>query len=108
MCFDDGGGGCVPQDEAGVAIEGVAGAVENAGELVEAVRVEVVVGGFEVEPEIGGVVGIADPALVGLGDGGGAAEAIPRHADVWGGVCVVDVGDFSKGIGGVESGEADS
>ena len=117
LCFDDGGGGsastdtrggCAPQDKAGVAIEGIAAAVEGAGELVEAVRVEVVVGGFEIEPEIGGVVGVADPALVGLGDGGGAAEAIPRHADVWGGVCVVDVGDFSKGIGGVESGEANS
>ncbi len=102
-------GGAGFELEAGVAKEGVAGAVEGAAELVDAVVVQVVAGGFAGELEGGGVVAVGDLALVGLGGGGGeTTETITQHADVWSRVCVVEGGDFSEGIGSVEGGEADA
>jgi hypothetical protein len=49
--------------------------VEGAAELVDAVGVEVVAGGFAGELEGGGVVAVGDLALVGLSGGGETTEA---------------------------------
>ena len=68
--------------EAGVAVKWVAGAVEDAGELVCAIVIEVVADGFRIEGEGGGIVGVAGLGLVNLGDGDAAAEGIVDDADV--------------------------
>ena len=49
LVFD---GGAVEEQEAAVAVEGVAGAVEDAGEVIGPIAVEVVADGFGVELEI--------------------------------------------------------
>ncbi len=95
MCFDDGGGGF--KLEAGVAPEGVAGAVEDAEEFVAGGGVEVVGDGLGVHGEGGGVVG-----ELGLGNSGGdgllTTVLVEEDGDVWGGVAVVGGGEFSGGI----------
>ena len=79
MCFDDGGGGF--KLEAGVAPEGVAGAIEDAEEFVAGGGVEVVGDHLGVHGEGGGVVG-----ELGFGDNGGdgglATEGVVGDGDV--------------------------
>ena len=90
MCFDDGGGGF--KLEAGVAPEGVAGAVEDAEEFIAGGGVEVVGDHLGVHGEGGGVVGDGD-VEGGIAAVGALAVRVLLADDVTGGG-VVDPGGF--------------
>ena len=77
--FDD---AVVLELPAGVAQVGVLAAVEDAGELVCAIVIEVVADGFRIEGKGGGIVSVAALGLGCLGDGDAAAEGIVDDADV--------------------------
>ena len=102
--------GRIEQLPAGVAAEGVVGALEGAGEVAGILEVAVVVGvvldGFGVEGEVGGV-GVGELGLEVLGDGFLAAEGVEGDGQVRG-VVGIGGGDEASavvvGVGGRDIG----